>query len=92
MASTGRLPRASTAVRSRSSAPAPGLLRARFDIPSFIVTLALWVGAGVTLLAAVLAGIVFFSEEFARRRERKCEEDTEQQPATGGRPCVLRYP
>jgi hypothetical protein len=37
-----------------------------------------WVGAGVTLLAVLLAWIAFNSEEFARRRAIRREEDTER--------------
>jgi hypothetical protein len=53
-------------------------LRQRLVNPVWLEAVGTWVGAGVTLLAVILAGIVFFSEDFARRRERRREEDTER--------------
>jgi hypothetical protein len=52
-------------------------LRQRHADPVWLEAVGTWVGAGVTLLAVILAGIVFFSEDYARRRERRREEDTE---------------
>jgi hypothetical protein len=53
-------------------------LRKRAGDPAWLEAIGTWVGAGVTLLAVILAGIVFFSEEFARRRAGRREEDTER--------------
>jgi hypothetical protein len=44
-------------------------LRKHASDPAWLEAIGTWVGAGVTLLAVILAGIVFFSEEYARRRE-----------------------
>jgi hypothetical protein len=52
-------------------------LRQRHADPVWLEAVGTWVGAGVTPLAVILAGIVFFSEDYARRRERRREEDTE---------------
>jgi uncharacterized membrane protein (DUF485 family) len=56
-----------------------------------------WVGVGVTAAAVIFAGIVFFSEEFARRREHRRQIEAveesrhrEEQRASGrGQPCEL---
>jgi hypothetical protein len=53
-------------------------LRERAGDPAWLEAIGTWVGAGVTLLAVILAGIAFFSEEFARRRASRREEDTER--------------
>jgi hypothetical protein len=41
----------------------------RTSDPAWLEAVGTWVGAGVTMLAVILAVIVFFSEDFARRRE-----------------------
>jgi hypothetical protein len=52
--------------------------RQRLSDPVWLEAVGTWVGAGVTLLAVILAGIVFFSEDYARRRASRREEDTER--------------
>jgi hypothetical protein len=53
-------------------------LRQRLVNPVWLEAVGTWVGAGVTLLAVILAGIVFFSEDYARHRQRRREEDAER--------------
>jgi hypothetical protein len=50
-------------------------LRQRFVDPGWLEAVGTWVGAGVTLLAVILGAIAYFSEEFARRRERRRQAD-----------------
>jgi hypothetical protein len=62
---------------------AVGLLDRSVD-GSWLEAVGTWVGAGITLIAVILAGIAFFSEEFARRREHRHQiqddERVEQDP------------
>jgi hypothetical protein len=50
-------------------------LRKRFADPTWLEAIGTWVGAGATLLAVIIAGIVFFSEEYARRREERHQSE-----------------
>jgi hypothetical protein len=50
-------------------------LREKLGDSGWLEAVGTWVGAGVTLLAVILAGIVFFSEEYARRREHRRQTD-----------------
>lgn len=58
-----------------------GLLQRSADA-TWLEAVGTWAGAGITAIAVVLAGIVFFSEEFTRRREhrrqREAAEDARQ--------------
>jgi hypothetical protein len=55
-----------------------GLLNRSVD-PIWFEAVGTWVGALATVVAVILgAGLVFFSEEFTRRRERIRQEDTER--------------
>jgi hypothetical protein len=47
-----------------------GLLKRSVDA-TWIEAVGTWVGAGVTTIAVIFASIAFFSEELARRRERR---------------------
>jgi hypothetical protein len=53
-------------------------LRQKLGDSGWLEAVGTWVGAGVTMLAVILAGIVFFSEDYARRREGRRLEDTER--------------
>ena len=49
---------------------AVGLLDRSVDA-SWLEAVGTWVGAGIILIAVILVGIAFFSEEFARRRDHR---------------------
>jgi hypothetical protein len=53
-------------------------LREKLGDSGWLEAVGTWVGAGVTLLAVILGAIAFFSEEFARRREQRRQEDAER--------------
>jgi hypothetical protein len=53
---------------------AVGLWKRTSD-PAWLEAVGTWVGAGVTMLAVILAVIVFFSEDFARRREDRRQSE-----------------
>ena len=55
-----------------------GLSRREVD-PAWLEAVGTWFGAGVTLIAVILAAIVFFSEEFTRRREHRRQQAADEQ-------------
>jgi hypothetical protein len=53
-----------------------GLLKRSVD-SGWFEAVGTWVSAGITFIAVILAGIVFFSEEYTRRREHRRQTQTE---------------
>jgi hypothetical protein len=54
-----------------------GLLKRSVDA-SWFEAVGTWVGAGITAIAVIVAGIVFFSEEYMRRREHRRQIEADQ--------------
>jgi hypothetical protein len=61
----------------------------RVDAP-WLEAVGTWFGAGITLLAVILAGIVFLSEEFTRRREQRRQHDADERAEQDARARLQR--
>jgi hypothetical protein len=53
-------------------------LREKLGDSGWLEAVGTWVGAGVTLLAVILGAVAYLSEEFARRRVQRRQEDAER--------------
>jgi hypothetical protein len=69
---------------------AVGLLSRRKVDAAWLEAVGTWFGGGITLLAVTLAGIVFLSEEFTRRREQRRQQEADERAEQDARVRLQR--